>query len=82
MVFENQFEQAEEIAKKAGDSFVTVERLLLAISMAVGTPAAKALSDAKVTPQNLNRAIEEEGETDDVDYVWSSGVRLGVNVAF
>lgn len=30
----------------------------------------------------VNRAIEEEGETDEVDYVWSSGARLGVNVAF
>jgi hypothetical protein len=30
----------------------------------------------------VNRAIEEEGETDEVDYVWSSGIRLGVNVAF
>jgi opacity protein-like surface antigen len=30
----------------------------------------------------LNRAIEEEEETDEVDYVWSSGLRLGVNVAF
>ncbi|MCG8508310.1 MAG: AAA family ATPase, partial [Rhodospirillales bacterium] len=53
------FDQAETLAKKAGDSFITVERLLLAISMAVGTPAAKALSDAEVTPQNLNRAIED-----------------------
>ena len=53
------FEQAEQVAEKAGDSFVTVERLLLAIALAVGTPAAKALADAGVTPQNLNRAVED-----------------------
>lgn len=53
------FAQAETIAKKAGDSFVTVERLLLALALATGTSAAKALADAGVTPQNLNRAIED-----------------------
>ena len=37
------FEQAEQIAQKAGDSFVTVERLLLALSMARETAAGKAL---------------------------------------
>src|SRR6202035_1065607 len=35
-------EQAEKIAEKAGDSFVTVERLLLALAMAQETPARKA----------------------------------------
>ena len=53
------FEQAEQIAEKAGDSYVTAERLLLALAMAAGTPAAKALSDAGVTPQALNSAIED-----------------------
>jgi ATP-dependent Clp protease ATP-binding subunit ClpB len=53
------FEQAEQIAEKAGDSFVTVERLLLALALAKGIPAAKVLSDAGVTPQNLNRAVED-----------------------
>ena len=50
--------QAEEIAKKAGDSFVTVERLLLALTLATGTPAGKALAEAGLTPQGLNHAIE------------------------
>ena len=50
---------AEEIAEKAGDSYVTAERLLLAVVLATGTPAAKALSDAGVTAQNLNTAIED-----------------------
>jgi ATP-dependent Clp protease ATP-binding subunit ClpB len=52
------FEQAEKLADKAGDSFVTVERLLLALALASGTGAAKALADAGLTPQGLNSAIE------------------------
>ncbi|WP_319496542.1 ATP-dependent chaperone ClpB [uncultured Cohaesibacter sp.] len=61
------FEKAEEIAKKAGDSYVTVERLLLAISMLADSEAGKILSKAGVSPQNLNRAIEEirKGRTAD-----------------
>ena len=53
------FDQAEQIAEKAGDSFVTVERLLLALSMARETTAGKALGAAGVTPQKLNAAIED-----------------------
>ncbi|MBV8132329.1 MAG: ATP-dependent chaperone ClpB [Alphaproteobacteria bacterium] len=53
------FEQAEQIAEKAGDSFVTVERLLLALAMARETPAGKALAAGGVTPQKLNAAIED-----------------------
>ncbi|HRK96455.1 MAG TPA: Clp protease N-terminal domain-containing protein, partial [Rhodospirillales bacterium] len=53
------FDQAEQIAEKAGDSFVTAERLLLALTLATGTPAARILADARVTPQSLNRAIED-----------------------
>ncbi|TAN47473.1 MAG: AAA family ATPase, partial [Rhodospirillales bacterium] len=49
---------AETLAEKAGDSFVTAERLLMALAMSPGTPSAKALADAKATPHNLNRAIE------------------------
>ncbi|SMF33775.1 ATP-dependent Clp protease ATP-binding subunit ClpB [Tistlia consotensis] len=61
------FEQAETLAEKAGDSFVTAERLLQALAMAAGTPSAKALADAKVTAQNLNQAIEQlrKGRTAD-----------------
>ena len=50
-------DQAVQMAEKAGDSFVTAEYLLLALAMAAGSPAAQVLADAKVTPQNLNRAI-------------------------
>ena len=53
------FEQAEQIAEKAGDSFVTVERLLLALALAKETPAGKALAAGGVTPQKLNAAIED-----------------------
>jgi ATP-dependent Clp protease ATP-binding subunit ClpB len=53
------FEQAEKIADKAGDSFVTVERLLLAMTMAKDSAAAKALAAAGITPQSLNQAIEQ-----------------------
>ncbi len=61
------FEQAEKIAEKAGDSFVTVERLLLALAMAAGTDSAKALKEAGVTPQSLNTAIQglRKGRTAD-----------------
>jgi ATP-dependent Clp protease ATP-binding subunit ClpB len=53
------FDQAETLAKKAGDSFVTAERLLLALAMAGEIPAAKALAEAGVTPQSLNSAIND-----------------------
>ena len=50
---------AEDVAKKAGDDYVTAERLLLAISLAQGTSAQKILTEAGVTSENLNRAINE-----------------------
>ncbi len=61
------FDQAEKLAAKAGDSFVTVERVLMALAMAAGTEAANALKQAGVSPQTLNRAIEalRKGRTAD-----------------
>jgi len=53
------FDQAEQLADKAGDSFVTAERLLLAIALSKGTPAAEILAGADVTPQKLNTAIND-----------------------
>jgi ATP-dependent Clp protease ATP-binding subunit ClpB len=53
------FEQAEQAAEKAGDSFVTAEYLLLALTMATSTEAGRILKDAGVTPQNLNSAIKD-----------------------
>jgi ATP-dependent Clp protease ATP-binding subunit ClpB len=60
-------DQAEQIASKAGDSFVTVERLLLALVLATDTEAGKALHSAGVTAQALNAAIENlrKGRTAD-----------------
>jgi ATP-dependent Clp protease ATP-binding subunit ClpB len=52
-------EQAEQLAQKAGDSYVTVERLLLALALAKDTAAGKALAAGQITPQGLNAAIEE-----------------------
>src|SRR5512143_3289537 len=61
------FDQAQKIAEKAGDSFVTVERLLLAIALDKDSDAGKILARAGVTPQNLNAAIEalRKGRTAD-----------------
>ncbi|MGO1120013.1 ATP-dependent chaperone ClpB [Rhodovibrionaceae bacterium A322] len=53
------FDQAEQIAEKAGDSFVTAERLLLALALAENTPSGKALKAAGITPQKLNEAIND-----------------------
>jgi ATP-dependent Clp protease ATP-binding subunit ClpB len=60
-------DQAQQMAQKAGDSYVTVERLLLALALAKGTDAAKVLAEAKVTPQALNSAVERlrKGRTAD-----------------
>lgn len=53
------FDQATEVADKAGDSFVTTEKLLLAMVLASGTETAKVLAAADVTAQNLNTAIKD-----------------------
>ncbi|MDQ4420779.1 ATP-dependent chaperone ClpB [Sphingobium sp. DEHP117] len=52
-------DSAEQIAQKAGDSFVTVERLLLALVLASTTAAGKALSAAGVKAEALNGAINQ-----------------------
>src|SRR6266478_6702357 len=61
------FEQAEAVAEKAGDSFVTVERMLLALVLAKGTDAADALAKSGVKPKPLEKAIAElrKGRTAD-----------------
>ncbi|MET0137699.1 MAG: Clp protease N-terminal domain-containing protein, partial [Sphingobium sp.] len=60
-------DSAEQIAQKAGDSFVTVERLLLALTLATTTAAGKALAAAGVRAEALNGAINElrKGKTAD-----------------
>jgi ATP-dependent Clp protease ATP-binding subunit ClpB len=52
-------DQAEQIAQKAGDNYVTVERMLLALALAKNTAAGKALADAGLKPDALNAAINE-----------------------
>src|SRR5262245_20812848 len=61
------FEAAEQAAEKAGDGFVTVERLLLALAIDKNTEAGKILSKGGVIPQNLNAAINtlRKGRTAD-----------------
>ncbi len=61
------FDAAEKAAEKAGDSFVTVERLLLGLTLEKGSEAGSILGKGGVTPQNLNAAIESlrKGRTAD-----------------
>ncbi|MDW6026345.1 ATP-dependent chaperone ClpB [Mesorhizobium sp. BAC0120] len=61
------FTTAEELAKKAGDSFVTVERLLQALAMEKSAKTSDILAKAGVTPQALNEAINDirKGRTAD-----------------
>jgi len=58
--------EAEALAKKAGDSFVPVERVLMALGM-IKSGAKDALDAGKVTPQALNTAINDirKGRTAD-----------------
>src|SRR5690242_19149541 len=60
-------DQAEQIATKAGDSFVTVERVLQALGLTKEGETARILQDAGVTPQALNGAINDlrKGRTAD-----------------
>ena len=51
-------DNAEQLADKASDSYVTVERLLTALAMAPGA-AGEAMKAASVTPQGINAAIEQ-----------------------
>ncbi|MES0812989.1 ATP-dependent chaperone ClpB [Roseibium sp. SCPC15] len=61
------FEQAEKIAEKAGDSYVTVERLLLALAMDSESEAGKLMKRHGITPNALNEAINQlrQGRTAD-----------------
>ncbi|WCL54144.1 ATP-dependent chaperone ClpB [Gimibacter soli] len=61
------FAKAEEVAEKAGDKFVTAERMLLALLMTSKAESARILAAAGVTPQALNTAINNirKGRTAD-----------------
>jgi ATP-dependent Clp protease ATP-binding subunit ClpB len=61
------FEQAEKIAEKAGDSFVTVERLLLALAMDGESEAGRLMKRHGISANGLNEAINQlrQGRTAD-----------------
>ena len=61
------FDAAEKIAEKAGDKFVTVERLLLALAIEPSSEVARVLQEAGVNPTTLNQAINDirKGRTAD-----------------
>lgn len=64
------FEEANNLAKKAKDQFVTIERLLQALSMKEKdqpTPASTVLQQAGITPQSLEKVIQDfrKGRTAD-----------------
>ena len=58
---------AEKIAEKSGDSYVTVERLLLALVLDKSTDAGKVLAEAGVQADRVNDAINQirKGRTAD-----------------
>lgn len=60
-------DQAEQVASKAGDSFVTVERALQALTMTKEGDVADILKESGLTPQSLNEAINDlrKGRTAD-----------------
>ncbi len=61
------FDQAQKVADKAGDSYVTVERLLLALAIVKDAGTSRILADAGVNAQSLNAAINDlrKGRTAD-----------------
>ena len=61
------FDTAEKASEKAGDSYVTVERLLIALAVEKESEAGKVLARVGVTPQKLNAAVEDlrKGRTAD-----------------
>jgi ATP-dependent Clp protease ATP-binding subunit ClpB len=61
------FDAAEKAPEKAGDSFVTVERLLLGLTLEKDSEAGSIQQKGGVTPRNLNAAIEalRKGRTAD-----------------
>ena len=61
------FDTAEQAAEKAGDSYVTVERLLIAFAVEKDSEAGRILSAAGVTAASLNAAINalRKGRTAD-----------------
>ena len=61
------FTTAEEAAKKAGDEYITAERILQGLTLVKGQKAEEILKQAGVTPQALNTAVNDlrQGRTAD-----------------
>ena len=61
------FDQAQKVADKAGDSYVTVERMLLALALVRDGQSSRILADSGVNAQSLNAAINDlrQGRTAD-----------------
>ena len=57
--FTRVMQEAEKLADKAGDQFVTTERILQALTMTDGTKAYDILRNAGVTAARLNQAIND-----------------------
>lgn len=59
--------EAEKLADKANDKYVTQERILQALALTDGTPAYQILKDAGVDAQKLNQVINDyrQGRTAD-----------------
>lgn len=57
--FTRVMQKAEKLADKAGDQFVTTERILQALTMTDGTKAYDILRNAGVTAARLNQAIND-----------------------
>ncbi|WP_445680471.1 ATP-dependent chaperone ClpB [Radicibacter daui] len=53
------FTKAQELSRKVGDEYVTVEYLLLALAMAEGSPSVDILKQSGAAPQALHKAINE-----------------------
>ena len=61
------FDSAEQMAEKAGDKFVTAERLLLALALDKTSESGRILGEAGASAQGLNQAINDirKGRTAD-----------------
>src|SRR5262245_19641602 len=53
------FDTAQDAAKRAGDEYVTAERLLLALTLTKTSAASRILADAGLSSDKLNAAINE-----------------------
>ncbi len=61
------FDEALKVSEKAGDKFVTAERMLQAMILQRSAPVSEIIENGNVTPQSLNNAINEmrKGRTAD-----------------